>query len=145
MAKYLYCIILLVFMVMGCDNSSDKKDGVNFVDVEVLEKWHFGENGENIALLVKDTANFSESVAKLAAAERCEGECNVVYFYRTKEAYNLHAYKRTKFSNSDAFGSPKKLAKAQKVWENTNGNWEKVQNGLLATISFGEFSPYPYK
>lgn len=137
---FLSCIgiVIVGFLVMP------KEEGT-IEDNTLLETWSHGANNQNIAILIKDTTSFNSERAKEISEEICNGPCTNAYFYANMDAYQLHAYKRTTFDNSNTSIDIKKLVATENEWKNTDNHWKTVQDNLIATLSFGEFNPYPYK
>lgn len=132
---------LLLIGGIGAATEDKPEKSVAAEPVRVLEKWP-----NNVALLVLDDKQFNEVTAKELAKKQC-GDCAVAYFYKTQEAYDLHAYKRTMFTNPDTeFGGDfKKMVRAEEKWKESNGNWNKVKNNLIATVAMDEYSEFPLK
>jgi hypothetical protein len=130
----------MLVLLSGCTESKQS------TQMEVLEKWQAGD-AFNVALLVPDTSQFNSRTAFEAVSEYCGEKCNVAYFYGTKGAYDLHALSRSTFTNPniDYGGDIKRMIKAQNEWKVKDNNWKKVQENLIATVSFDDFQPYPYK
>ncbi len=139
-----------ILLVVACSEKKSASAGREGrgepIAVQVLERWQAG-NAINVALLVQEPEFFNKEAALQAVAENCGENCNMAYFYKNKAAYDLHAYSRTNFTNPDLRygGNYQKMVKAQAAWKKKNGNWQKVGDGLIATVGFGEYEPFPYK
>jgi len=116
-------------------------------EVTVLEKWEYGPDAKNIAILIYDWAGLTEKSAKEIAYKQCGGPCAMAYFYSSQEAYDLHAVKRTKFSNPEIEfgGDMKKMVKEEEKWKKADNHWITIQKNLIATVSGDEFESFPYK
>lgn len=112
-----------------------------------LEKWKSSGGGKNVAILLVGIDSLTENQAIELALDQCQGKCQVAYFYSNEQAYNLHAFKRTNFSDPyvQFNGDMKKMIKAEEKWKKEDNHWKTVQDGLVARLAFDEFVTYPLR